>query len=213
MKTFLAIVGTEPLAAQALVGLIQKFDKYEVRFIAGTSLELIRHLNRGDCPEIVLVDGRMPKIDGYEVAAYLKLRCPAIKVLALMDPEENVVQMARNGILGYLLKNCRSSELLHALDDLNAKGYHYPDFLTDRLVRSLNAIGINKPAVHFPFSDREHAFLKMACSDLTYAQIADQMCVSTRTVDGYREALFQKMNVKSRVGMALEAVRRGLVQL
>jgi len=69
------------------------------------------------------------------------------------------------------------------------------------------------PSSNFPFNSREYEFLKMACSDLTYYEIADRMCVSTRTVDGYRESLFQKMGVKSRVGMAIEAIRRGLVQV
>ena len=62
-------------------------------------------------------------------------------------------------------------------------------------------------------TDREKTFLQLACSDLTYKQIANEMFVSERTVDGYREALFAKLSVQSRVGMALEAIRRSLVML
>ncbi|GAB3946607.1 hypothetical protein GCM10028805_17400 [Spirosoma harenae] len=69
---------------------------------------------------------------------------------------------------------------------------------------SLNAVKLNQ---------RERHFLQLACSELTYVQIADKMCVSPRTVDGYREALFDRLQVKSRVGMALWAVREGLVKL
>ena len=60
---------------------------------------------------------------------------------------------------------------------------------------------------------REHRFIQLACSELTYVQIADQMCVSPRTVDGYRASLFERLNLKSRVGLALWAVRTGLVTL
>ncbi|MVM30597.1 helix-turn-helix transcriptional regulator [Spirosoma sp. HMF4905] len=69
-------------------------------------------------------------------------------------------------------------------------------------LRNLNSVQL-KP--------REHHFLQLACSELTYVQIADQMCVSPRTVDGYREALFERFQVKTRVGLAMCAVRGGLV--
>lgn len=63
------------------------------------------------------------------------------------------------------------------------------------------------------FNHREYTFLSLSCSDLTYVEIADKMCVAPRTVDGYRESLFEKLNVKSRTGMVIEAIRRGIVQI
>ena len=214
VKTSIAIVDDHRLLAQALADLIQKFENYEVRFVAENGRDLIRYLNRGDCPDIVLLDVNMPEMDGFETAAYLKAHCPTIKVLALsmMDREENIVRMVRNGVRGYLLKGCRPAELRLALDDLRTKGYHYSDFMTDRLVRNLNPVENNTPGSYFNFNERELTFLKWACSELTYVEIADKMCVSARTVDGYREAVFQKMQVKTRVGMVLEAIRWGLVQ-
>jgi len=62
-------------------------------------------------------------------------------------------------------------------------------------------------------SDRELVFLKLACSEKTYFQIAREMYVSDRTVDGYRDSLFRKLNVCSRVGLAIYAVRNGIVEL
>lgn len=64
-----------------------------------------------------------------------------------------------------------------------------------------------------PLNNRERQFLQLACSELTYVQIADRMCVSPRTVDGYRENLFIRLNLKSRVGLALWAVKTGMVTL
>lgn len=215
MKTSIAIVDDTRLSVQFLADLIQQFEDYEVIILAENGRDLIRNINRGRCPDIVLLDVKMPVMDGYETVAYLKKHCPAIKVLALstMDRDENIIRMIRNGAQGYLLKSCRSTELRQALDDLTIKGFYYSDLMTDRLIRGLNPTGSTMPKIYFTFSNREQTFLKMACSDLTYAEIADRMCVSARTVDGYREAVFQKMQVKSRVGMALEAVRWGLVQL
>lgn len=184
-------------------------------FLAGNGRELISWLDRGLIPEIVLLDLSMPKMDGFETATYLKQHYPAVKILVLATTsrEEHVVRMVRNGARGYLLRDCRPSELRQALDDVHTKGYHYSNHLTDRLVRSLTTPGSGTLNSYFKFSEREYNFLKLACSDLTYVQIADKMCVSPRTVDGYREALFEKMQVKSRVGMAIKAIRWGLVEI
>ena len=126
--------------------------------------------------------------------------------LSMTDREEHIVRMIRNGARGYLLKACRSSELRQALDDVMDKGFYYSDFLTTQLIRSLNASDESSPVSFFNLNGREREFLKMACSELTYNEIADKMCVSPCTVDGYREFVFQKMGVRTRVGMALEAV-------
>ena len=62
-------------------------------------------------------------------------------------------------------------------------------------------------------NDRETEFLKFACTELTYKEIADRMCLAPRTIDGYREALFEKLNVKSRVGLVMYAIRNGFVKM
>ncbi|RRA97608.1 response regulator transcription factor [Larkinella rosea] len=215
MKTSIVIADNHHVQAQALVDQIQKFENYVVCFVAKSGRDLIRYLSRGTKTDIVLLDVSRTETDAFETAAYLKDHFPGVKVVALSGAEqdENLLRMFLNGVRGYLPKDCRPAELRRALDELRGKGYYYSEFSTDRFFRSLHSTANQPPKPYYNFSLQEHVFLKMACSDLTYAEIADKMCVSTRTVDGYREALFQKMNVKSRVGMALEAVRWGLVQL
>ncbi|WP_234735026.1 response regulator transcription factor [Tellurirhabdus bombi] len=215
MKTSIAIVDDHRLFAYSLSDLVQKFDNYEVTIVAEHGRDLLKYLNRGDRPQLVLLDVHMPEMDGFTTAAYLKQNFPDIKVIALsmMDQEDHVVRMVQSGARGYLLKICRPAELRQALDDVCTKGYHYSASLTERLVKVLDPAKNDAPTAYFKFSGREHEFLKMACSDLTYAQIADKMCVSPRTVDGYRESLFEKMNVKSRVGMAIAAIRWGFFKL
>jgi DNA-binding NarL/FixJ family response regulator len=157
----------------------------------------------------------MPEMDGFETALQLKEHYPSVRVLALSmtDREQDIIRMVRNGARGYLLKGCRSAELRRALDDVMSKGFYYSEFLTAQLIRSLNTKEATNPVSFFKLNDREYNFLKMACSELTYNEIADRMCVSPRTVDGYREVVFQKMSVRTRVGMVMEAMRHGLVQL
>ena len=216
MTTSIAITDDHYLVAEAFANLVRKFDQYEVLFVAANGRDLLSQIKRSNrVPEIALVDLNMPEMDGFETAAQLRELHPTVRVLALSmtDKEDHIIRMVRNGARGYLLKGCRSSELRQALDDVMTKGYYYSDFLTSQLIRSLNTPGESNAVSSFNLNKREYEFLKLACSELTYNEIADKMCVSPRTVDGYRETVFQKMNVRTRVWMALEAVRYGLVEL
>lgn len=210
----IAIIDDHHLVAEAFANLIRKFDSYEVLLTAANGQDLLTQMKQSSqIPDVALVDVSMPEMDGFETADQLRQLYPTVRVLALSmnNSEEHIVRMIRNGARGYILKDCRSIELRQALDDVMQKGHHYTDFLTAQLIRNLNATSESGPASLFQLNDREHEFLKLACSELTYNEIADKMCVSPRTVDGYREVVFQKMNVRNRVVMALKAVRHGLV--
>lgn len=211
MTTSVAIADDHSLLAEALSGLIQKFDNYTVSFIANNGRDLLRRMEQGNLPDLLLLDLSMPEMDGFETAIQVRQHYPSVRIIALSmnDREEQIVRMLRNGARGYLLKGCRSSELRRALDDVVDKGFYYSDFLTNQLIRSLNAPESAGNGSSFGLNGRELEFLKLACSELTYNEIADKMCVSPRTVDGYREVVFQKMNVRTRVGMVIQAIRHG----
>lgn len=216
MKTTVAIADDHHLIAQALCGLIERFEEYEVLFTAENGRQLVTRLEAGDVPAIVLLDLNMPVLDGFATVSYLQTHHPAVKVLILSmnDRDEHIIRALRAGARGYLLKDCRPAELRQALDDLRDKDFHHSDFLGQYLLRQVAADRpISSASPHLALNDREQAFLQLACTDLTYAEIADRMCVSPRTVDGYRESIFQKMNVKSRTGMVLTAIRWGWVTL
>lgn len=216
MSVLVAIADDHHLVAVALADMVRKFANYDVLLIAENGRDLLDQLSRAiRLPDIVLLDLNMPEMDGFETAIQLRDQYPAIRVLALSmdDREEHIVRMIRNGARGYLMKGCRLAEFRQALDDVMTKGYYYSEFLTTQLIKNLNAPADNGSHGVFNLNSREIEFLKIACSELTYTEIADKMCVSPRTVDGYREVVFQKMNVKTRVGMVIEAVRHGLVEL
>jgi two-component system invasion response regulator UvrY len=215
MKHKIVIADDHALVAQALAGLIQRMEDYEVMYEVENGVELMQKFKLKMIPDIVLLDINMPEMDGYETALWLKNNYPEVKVLALSmyDKEEAIVGMLRNGAKGYLLKGCRPSELKLALDSIIQKGFYYTEYITDKLLKSLNPEQVKNPLLELGLNDRELEFIKMACTELTYAEIADKMCCSPRTVDGYREQTFQKMNVKTRVGIAVEAIKLGIVVL
>ena len=123
--------------------------------------------------------------------------------------------MLNLGVKGYLCKDVEPRELGEAIDAVMKKGFYYTDFITGKLVHSLQLGQENSSLTsdNNLMSDREKEFLQLACSEFTYNEIASKMFLSPKTIDGYRNALFEKLNVKSRVGLALYAVKHGLVQL
>lgn len=215
MNATVAIVDDHHLLAQALAELVERFAGYTVLFVAEDGLDLITYLNKGHRPDIVLLDVTMPGMDGYETAKYLKDNHPDVRAIALSmyDDEKVILRMVQNGARGYLLKGCRPDELRQAMDDVRTRGFYHSERLTEVLIGHLNPPEQQPTPAKIRLNDRELDFLKLACTDLIYSAIADRMCVSPRTVDGYRESVFEKLGVKTRVSMALEAVRQGLIKI
>lgn len=215
MNTTVAIVDDHRLVAVALSHLVSQLDGYSNVFEVFSGHDLIKKLSREEGPEIVLLDINMPIMSGLEVAKWLQQEHPAIKVIALSmnDSEETIYEMVRCGIRGYLVKGCSMTELKLALDSVVQTGVYYSTFLTSQLIKSINSKTSEDQKQISDLSIKEINFIKLACSELTYIEIADQLCVSPRTVDGYRESVFEKFNVKTRVGLVIEAIRLKIFQI
>ena len=91
------------------------------------------------------------------------------------------------------------------------KGYYHSELVSSTLLKSINGKDKVIPKINFSFQSREKEFLELACSEFTYKEIADKMCLSPRTIDGYRESLFEKLMVKSRVGLVIFAIKNQLI--
>ena len=181
---------------------------------AGNGRELIDQLDPDHLPDIVLLDIHMPVMDGYATAAWLHKNYPSVRVLALstMDADSTIIKMIHQGARGYILKDADPRELQLAFEEILAKGYYYNEVLTRKVIQSIHQGSPDSSGFH-KLTDREMEFLKHACSEKNYQQIAAEMFVSERTVDGYRESLFKKFNVTNRVGLVLYAIKNQLVHL
>lgn len=211
----IAIVDDHLLFRKGLTSLIKYFVGYRVILEASNGREFIRQLNPADLPDVVLLDISMPEMDGYETAAWLQEHYPQVKILALstMESESSIIRMVRQGAKGYILKDADPDELKRALDEVLRFGYFFNDLVTHRVLRALTGNVEAQEGSVEQLSEREKEFLRHACSELTYGQIADMMCVSPRTVEGYRNSLCEKLGLKTRTGLAIYAIKNGLVQL
>ena len=208
-KVPVIIVDDHVLFSQALNGLINKFEGYTVILQLINGQEVIDYFEANKEPApIVLMDVNMPILNGIEATKWLKENRPEIKVLALTmnDDEPIILNMLRAGACGYLLKDIHPNVLLEALNHIMINGVYYTDNVAKTLVKATR----HKP---IELKDRELHFLTLACTDLNYKQIAEKMFLSYKTIDGYREALFDKFNVSSRIGMVLYALKEKIVEL
>lgn len=209
-----------------LINLADKQQRYHLVFEAENGQDMIQKLDKKALPDILLMDVDMPDMDGFEAVAWLHQHYPQISILviSMVESEEAVVRMVRMGIKGYLSKDIEVQDIHDALKAISEKGQYYTDFLTGKLVESLqnethdlssgSSTQIeNANPIWNKLNENERKFLELACSELTYEQIAERMYLSPKTIDGYRQNLFSRFHVKNRVGLVLFAVRNGLFDI
>ncbi len=214
MKNKVIIVDDHTLFARGLGSLIDTFAEYEVQFTFTNGSELVDKFSAGlEIPAIILLDVKMPIMDGVATMKWLKKYKPEAKVLSISmeDDERTIITMIRNGAKGYLLKDTEPAILKTALDTVLAKGYYHTELVTNTLMHALDDEHLEVNTVEL--KERELEFLKLACEEKTYKEIAMQMCLSPKTIDNYRHVLFEKLGVKNRIGLVIYAVKNGIYSI
>lgn len=213
MKIKVAIADDQRLFLSSLASLVNTFPQFEVIIEACNGEDLLAMLRKSNVlPDILLIDVNMPVMDGPETVKEISAQWPGIRTVALSmkDDDLSVISMLKAGACAYLLKDIDPLSLQRSLTEIISEGYAHSDLISlnyrKLIVRSSMLQDVE-------LSTREKDFLQLACSDLPYKAIAAKMFLSEKTIDGYRDSIFQKLNVKSRVGMVLEAMRRKLINM
>lgn len=213
MKTIpIAIVDDHTLMSKALENMIAENPKYHVVMNQPNGEDFISELKEvSELPAVVLMDINMPYKNGIETTEWLTEHHPEIKVIALTmeDDEKVLIRMLKAGAKGYLLKDMQPSILFQAIDTVFEKGSFYTDFVAQKLLKVQTEDAKNASLLS-DLKEREKEFIKLACSELTYKEIADKMCLSPKTIDGYRDSVFVKLEIKNRVGLVLFALKHNL---
>lgn len=211
MQHTIVIVDDHTLIAKALTGIIENFKQFDVLYECENGQVLQEKLKiKKNIPDIVLLDISMPVMDGFATAQWLKETHPAVLVMALsmQDDEQSLIKMIKSGAKGYLLKNVHPVELEKALNALVKNGSYYPDWAASKVFNSLSmGAAANSGSIHI--TDREKEFLQYTVTEMGYKEIAEKMFCSPRTVESYRDSLFEKLGLKTRVGLAVYTMKNG----
>jgi two-component system invasion response regulator UvrY len=209
-----ALADDHILLRNALAQLIDSFGNCKTIHQSGTGKELVDYISAGYLPDVVLLDLSMPEMDGFETAVWLQKNAPQVHVLMLTmyDSELSLIRLLKAGVNGFLKKDIHPSELKFAIQSVVISGYYYSNHSTGRLMNLFRnnpdgSMRLQKAML----SEQELQFLKLTCSDLTYKEIAQKMELNPRAVDTLRDQLFTKLDVRSRVGLAMVAIKQGVV--
>jgi two-component system, NarL family, invasion response regulator UvrY len=222
-KIRIAIADDHAMFRKGIIKLLDT-DRYQFLFDVDNGEALVEQVNahKENLPHIIIMDIQMPQMNGYITVNWLKENYPGINILvvSVLDTEESIVRMLKLGVKGYLSKVMEPDDLYAALQSLAAGDYYYTGLITNKMVHSIqkevNTIAAETimtekaMTVWNELNKRQKEFVIHACSELTYDDIAEKMCVSPKTVDGYREVVYQKFKIKNRVGLVLFAIRNGL---
>jgi len=208
MKYSVVVVDDHTLLSQAIEGMVNTFSKFKVLYTCKNGKEVVGKFSESpkNIPDIVLMDVNMPIMNGIETTEWVVEHHQQVHVMALSveDANNTILQMLKAGAVGYLLKDTRKEVLERALLEMMDNGFYHTRNVTTLLLDSVS--GKNSKN-NISFKDNELIFMKLACSELTYKEIAEKMFLSPKTIDGYRDSLFTKLNVRNRVGLVMYAIK------
>lgn len=211
----IALIDDHNLVRKAIAEFINAFSGCKVILQAESGRDMMEKINPAMLPDIALLDINMPEINGYGAAEWLRKYYPQIKILILSmhDADLAMFRLLQFGVRGFLNKGIDPTDLERAIKTTMSTGFYYGP-TTGKLLDLLRTGESNTPlAYRFSLTDNEIRFLELASTELTYKEIAMKMKLSPRTVDNYRDSLFEKLDVKTRTGLVLVAIRCGLVRL
>jgi DNA-binding NarL/FixJ family response regulator len=215
-KIKLAIADDHKIFRNGLKATLEDCAEFDLVLEASNGKQLIGLLT-ATTPDIILMDIKMPEMDGIQTTSYVKQHYPQIKVLALsmFNEDKYIVDMMKAGASGYLLKNAEPEEIIEAISTVYDKDYYFNEHLSLTLIKQLNVPAKNiSPSQHLAdFNDREIEVLKLVCQECSNQEIADKMFLSVRTVEGYRARLFEKTKSKNLVGLVIFAIKAGVINV
>jgi DNA-binding NarL/FixJ family response regulator len=210
------LVDDHVLLRNALASLINNFEDCTVIIEASNGKELATKINDNLIPNVLLLDLNMPEMDGLETALWLQDKYPEVPVmmLTMYDSDLALIRLLQAGVKGFLKKDIHPSELHFAIQSVVQSGYYYSNSATGKLVNLFRKQpGKSSLLERNILSETEIKFLQLSTTEKTYKEIAQIMGLNPRSVDNLRDILFEKLLVKSRVGLAMYAIRHGLVNL
>jgi DNA-binding NarL/FixJ family response regulator len=213
MKYKVLIVDDHKLFRKGLRLLVETLDQFEVSGEASNGIEFLEFIDHFQ-PDVVFLDIAMPEMDGIEAARIALARYPDLRIitLSMFGEQDYYFKMVDAGVRGFLLKNSDVTEVKHALQAIVEGGNYFSHELLMNLVHSLkNAPEESTP--NSPLSDREKEIVLLICKGFSTQEIADDLCLSKRTVDSHRANILAKTGCRNTASLVVYAIRQKLVEL
>jgi DNA-binding NarL/FixJ family response regulator len=212
----LGIVDDHKIFRNGLKATLEDCGDFELVLEASNGKELIGLLT-DKTPDVILMDIKMPEMDGIQTATHVHQHFKDIRILALsmFNEDKYIVDMMKAGASGYLLKNAEPEEIIEAVSTVYNKGFYFNEHLSITLIKQLvgNDQADNIPNNRTDLNEREIEVLKLVCQECSNQEIADKIFLSVRTVEGYRARLFEKTGSKNLVGLVIYAIKRGIINV
>lgn len=212
-----AIADDHKIFRSGVINTLMPYHNINVMFEADDGEHLLQIMQESQ-PDVILMDLKMPKMDGIQATIVIKEKYPSVKIIILTMYEDDnfIVHLVENGANAYLLKNSEPEEIYEAICTTFEKGFYFNENVNLALLKKV----LNKNKQHFKpaftneiqLTERELEVLKLICNECTTQEISEKIFLSPRTVEGLRQKLLEKLNVKNTVGLVLYAFRSGLIE-
>lgn len=213
------LVDDEELFRSGIKFILDRETNLSVIYEASNGSELLDYLENGNTqPDIILMDLKMPTLNGVETTKILNKDYPKLKVIALSsyDSKSFIVNMINEGVSSYIVKNSTPKEMIETINKVYIKGFHYNSLTLKVIKEEEFEMGKlkSKSVLDTNFlTNREKEVLELICLEHNTAEIADKLCISPRTVDVHRTNMLEKTNSKNVAGLVVFAIQNELIPL
>lgn len=212
----IAVADDHTLFRKGLIRLLESLGStYKIIIEATDGNDFIQQLSALDLvPDIAILDINMPNKNGIETVQWLTDNYPSVKVLivSMIEREESIVKLLKMGVKGYLSKDVEPEDLEKAINSILNKGFYYTDFITGKLLHNLLYNDTIPPDIII-LSEKERELLQLLTTEMTYKEIAHKLSITVKIIDYHREALCKKLNISSRIGLAIYAIKNHIVEI